>query len=172
MPRTLSVVEPHPSVPQSGGYVYGGRGGAGNYKHYKSTDLTAGPSATGPASRINLIKPFSKRQTASQTSPTYFASGRGGAGNMFRPSTAGVDDERVFQFDEEMVKKRETQAVAPVYHIGRGGAGNYADESRPQRTARTDSGASVMSSSSEGSTDGAAAAKREGVMGKIARRFS
>lgn len=92
---------------------------------------------------------------------------------MFRPTAAGAgEEERVFQFDEEMVKKRETQNVAPVYHIGRGGAGNCANESRSQRTGRTDSGASVMSSSSEGSTDGQAAAKREGVMGKLARRFS
>jgi hypothetical protein len=160
MSRNLSVVEPHPSIPKSGGYVYGGRGGAGNYKRYKSEEITAGPTATGPASRISLSKGF-KRQPASH--PT----GRGGAGNMIRSSN---DDERVFQFDEEMVKKRELQA--PVYHIGRGGAANWVDESQaPRRTERMNSTASALSSSSEAS--GAENPKKvEGAFAKLARRFS
>ena len=90
---------------------------------------------------------------------------------MFRPSASTAsDEERVFQFDEEMVRKRETQAVAPVYHIGRGGAANYVNESRPARTQRVGSTASVLSSSSEGSAEGGA--KREGAFSKLARRFS
>src|ERR1700761_6107908 len=121
MSRNVSVTEPHPSVPKAGGYVFVGRGGAGNYKRYKGDELTSGPTASGPASRISLTKGF-KRQPAVQ--PT----GRGGAGNMFR---APDNEERVFQFDEEMVKRREMQA--PVYHIGRGGAANYVDETTQQQ---------------------------------------
>jgi hypothetical protein len=159
MSRNLSVVEPHPSIPKNGAFVYGGRGGAGNFKRYRSEDLTSGPTASGPASRISLTKGF-KRQTSQPT-------GRGGAGNMFK-STA--DDERVFQFDEEMMKKREMQA--PVYHIGRGGAANYVDESKQQpRTERMNSTTSALSSSSEDSTNGNAK-KSEGTFSKLARRFS
>ncbi|KAK5164772.1 uncharacterized protein LTR77_009435 [Saxophila tyrrhenica] len=163
MSRNLSLVEPHPSVPSTGGYVHAGRGGAGNYKHYQPSTLTSGPSATGPASRISLSKPFSKRPSAPH--PT----GRGGAGNMFKPSSTGPgEEERVFQFDEEMVRRREGQGVAPVYHIGRGGAANVVKEERPGRTERVGSTASVLSSSSEGSGGG----KKEGAFAKLARRFS
>jgi hypothetical protein len=103
--RNLSVTEPHPSVPKPGAFISGGRGGVGNYRRYKAEDITPGATATGPASRISLSK-SSKRQPAH--------TGRGGAGNVYK---AADTEERVFQFDEEMVKKRELQA--PVYHIGR-----------------------------------------------------
>ena len=64
-------------------------------------------------------------------------------------------EERVFMFDEEMVQRREVQT--PVYHIGRGGAANWAvDESQqmPTRTARIDSttSSSAGSLTSEDST--------------------
>lgn len=158
MSRNLSVTEPHPSVPKTGGYIYGGRGGAGNYKRYKADDVTQGATATGPASRISLSK-ASKRQ------PMQYL-GRGGAGNVFKAET----EERVFQFDEEMVKKREIQA--PVYHIGRGGAGNWADANRQPRTERLDSSASAVSSNSDDSSSEGAARKTEGAFSKLARRFS
>ena len=38
MPRNFSVVEPHPSVVNHGGYIGSGIGGAGNYKHYNRDD--------------------------------------------------------------------------------------------------------------------------------------
>ena len=61
--RKVSITEPHPSVPKSGtAYLSGGRGGAGNYKRYKAEDITDGQSATGPASRINLLSKSLKRQ--------------------------------------------------------------------------------------------------------------
>ncbi|KAK3714522.1 hypothetical protein LTR37_007828 [Vermiconidia calcicola] len=161
MSRRLSVTEPHPTVPKSGAYIYGGRGGAGNYKRYTAEDLTSGPSATGPASRISLSK-LTKRQTAQPT-------GRGGAGNMFKSSSSD-NDERVFQFDEEMVKRRELQA--PVYHIGRGGAANYVDETQQPRSQRMNSTVSAMSSSSEDSSTGNARRSGESTFSKIARRFS
>ena len=155
MSRNLSVTEPHPSVPKTGGYIYGGRGGAGNYRRYKADDITPGATATGPASRISLSK-SSKRQPLQHT-------GRGGAGNTFKPVET---EERVFQFDEEMMKKRELQA--PVYHIGRGGAGNEVNQQ--PRTQRMNSTASAISSNSDDSDNNAR--KSEGTFSKIARRFS
>jgi len=156
MSRNLSVTEPHPSVPKTGGaYLYGGRGGAGNYRRYKADEITPGATATGPPARISLSK-ASKRQPVQHT-------GRGGAGNTFKPAEA---EERVFQFDEEMVKKRELQA--PVYHIGRGGAGNEVNQQ--PRTQRMNSTASAISSNSDDSDSNAK--KSEGAFSKLARRFS
>lgn len=136
MARIFSVTEPHPSVPKTGGYIGGGRGGAGNYQRYTSTELTAGPNATGPASRTNLTKPVRRTIPA----------GRGGAGNFFHDS-----EEAIFQFDEEMLKKREAQA-APVYHIGRGGAANFVDSTKESSVrksfSRKDSTASQASNES------------------------
>ena len=152
-----------------------GTGGAGNYRRYKAEDITPGATATGPASRISLSK-SSKRQPV--------LSGRGGAGN-YKASEA---EERVFQFDEEMVKKRELQA--PVYHIGRGknfsdmissetsanyiqgGAGNWADVKQQPRTERLNSTASALSSGSDGSESDSNARRSESTFSKIARRFS
>lgn len=129
MTRSASVIEPHPTVPKSGGYIGGGRGGAGNIKKYRAEELSNGASATGPASRISLARPFGKRT---------ITSGRGGAGNVF-----SSNEESIFQFDEEMIKSRETAHVTPVYHIGRGGAGNWINEAKPvtasQRKNSTDS---------------------------------
>lgn len=134
MSRHFSVTEPHPTVPKSGVYLAGGRGGAGNYHKYKPEDLTVGPNAVGPASRLPLHK----------QSPRYVAIGRGGAGNHYTASEA----EPVFQFDEEMVTRRE--AHAPVYHIGRGGAANFVDEKQPrsQRNYSTGSSGSTTSNDS------------------------
>ena len=159
MSRNLSVTEPHPSVPKAGGYIYGGRGGAGNFKRYKGDEITPGPTAAGPASRISLSKSF-KRQGS-------LPIGRGGAGNMVRTPDA---EERVFQFDEEMAKRRELQA--PVYHIGRGGAANWVDETQQQqqqyRTERLNSTASASSDDSSSSN----ARRSEGTFSKLARKFS
>ena len=155
---SVSVVEPHPTVPK-GGYIGGGRGGAGNFKRYKPEDLTPGPTATGPSSRITLPKPF-KRQNALLT-------GRGGSGNLFK---VPADEERVFQFDEEMVKSRESRA--PVYHIGRGGAGNWNDEregSSQRKSTRQDSSASSDSTHSDDS-DGSNQVRA--ALARISRRFS
>ncbi|KAF2211732.1 hypothetical protein CERZMDRAFT_18320, partial [Cercospora zeae-maydis SCOH1-5] len=128
-----SVCEPHPSVPRSGGYIMGGRGGAGNYHRYKAEDLTPGHSATGPASRVALTRPSTRTTTT----------GRGGMGN-----TITETEENIFQFDEEMLKARET-AATPVYRIGRGGAGNTVQDDRVSssslRKNSTDSSASDSS---------------------------
>lgn len=149
MSRNYSVTEPHPSVPRTGGYIYGGRGGAGNYKRYKAEDLTSGPTATGPASRVSLPQTF-KRQAA-------VPAGRGGAGNMVKRHEA---EERVFSFDEELVRQRESST--PIYHIGRGGAANWVDETRSSKSTRTESVSSDDSTSS----------KVRGALGKMTRKFS
>jgi len=180
--RTFSFAEPHPSVPKSGACISGGRGGAGNYRRYKPEDLTSGPDATGPASRISLSKSF-KRQASLVT-------GRGGAGNVWKPASNHTDEQRVFQFDEEMVKRRDLQA--PVYHIGRGGAANWIDERGddsqhphalppPARSTRMDSTSSISSGSVSSDTSGnnnnnnaTTNVKRtmEGALNKFTRRFS
>ena len=80
---------------------------------------------------------------------------------MYKPSDS---EERVFQFDEEMVRRRDLQA--PVYHIGRGGAANYVDEREPRMT-RLDSASSGSISSEDG-----ASGHVKGAFSKLARRFS
>lgn len=157
MSTNLSVTEPHPTVPSGGAYIGSARGGAGNFRRYKTDSLTTGPDATGPASRINLRNPF-KRSAA--VIPT----GRGGAGNMFK---APDPEECIFQFDEEMIKRRDVQA--PVYHIGRGGAANFVDErEEPSPMRRTDSSESSGSLSSDDSTS----SQLRGTINKLVRRFS
>lgn len=156
MSRKVSITEPHPSVPKSGGYIGGGRGGVGNYRRYRPEDLTLGPSASGPASRI----PF-KKLSLQHT-------GRGGAGNMFRTSDT---EERVFQFDEEMVKRRE--ARAPLYHIGRGGSGNCVDETTEQsRTERLNSTCSAGSTGSDDSTSNSVRQNVGTALTKLTRKFT
>ena len=144
MSEDFSITEPHPSVREAGCYIHSGRGGAGNYRRYNPEDLTDGFTATGPATRISLSKTFKR------PSPRF--TGRGGRGTLFR---APPSEERVFQFDEEMVRVREVQA--PVYYIGRGGAGNYVDQRReepsPLRTERINSSDSAASTDSSDSSD-------------------
>merc|ERR1712137_773156 len=64
------ISEPHPSA---GAYMYSGRGGAGNAMRIKATEVTPGPTASGPASRTKLPPPPSN---------AFYATGRGGAGNL------------------------------------------------------------------------------------------
>jgi hypothetical protein len=114
--------------------MHSGRGGAGNYSQVNPEKITSGQSASGPAS-IRPLKPASPN--------SYFASGRGGAGNIHREK-----ERAIFSFDEELEwQRRMTEHQAPIYHVGRGGAGNLVDEMRP----RMDSRSSTSSTSSAGS---------------------
>ena len=137
------ITEPHPSVPRGrSAYVYAGRGGAGNYARYNSKDLTVGHEATGPASRTTLSPAPSNQK---------FTSGRGGAGNTF---TRSEKERAIFSFDEELARDQklmDARSKAPIYHIGRGGAGNAVDDMKPSAH-RQDSSASISSKSSNGST--------------------
>ncbi|KAF2774032.1 hypothetical protein EJ03DRAFT_361155, partial [Teratosphaeria nubilosa] len=145
----------HPSI--ESGYICSGRGGAGNYSHYKDGSVTDGPTATGPPARVSLTRP-AKRTVYS---------GRGGAGNADKAPAAS--EELMFQFDEDLKRR---SSVAPVYYsIGRGGGGNFVDENsrdgRP-RSLRAGSGESIASADSDRST-----ASRVGdVFGRLTRRIS
>jgi len=132
--HNYSITEPHPSVPASH-YFYSGRGGAGNVSRVNPQAVTAGPDATGPAARISL-----------QPTPSsaYFGAGRGGAGNMHREK-----ERAIFSFDEELQRQqRLLENQAPVYHIGRGGAGNLIDEMEEKRRSSHSSSGSTSSAES------------------------
>ncbi|EXJ88790.1 hypothetical protein A1O3_01854 [Capronia epimyces CBS 606.96] len=108
--RRYSIVEPHPSVPPTH-YFSTGRGGAGNVTKAPSS-VTQGNNASGPASRIWTEAPQTQRKT--------FIAGRGGAGNVYPAS-----ERAIFSFDEELERQlSQERHAAPVYHVGRGGAGN------------------------------------------------
>jgi hypothetical protein len=133
------ITEPHPSAPRGrSAYIYAGRGGAGNYARYNPKDLTIGHEATGPASRATISPPPPTQK---------FTSGRGGAGNTF----CRRDSQRaIFSFDEELAhdqKLMDARSKAPVYHIGRGGAGNAIDDMKPVNS-RQNSAASISSNGS------------------------
>lgn len=124
------LTEPHPSVPSTS-YLHSGRGGAGNYKHVDPRTITPPTSATGPAS----LTPLPTSATRN------FTSGRGGIGNVHQGS-----ERAIFSFDEEL--ERQKTGNAPIFHVGRGGAGNLIDERRPSRGERQGSASSVMSGDS------------------------
>jgi hypothetical protein len=143
---SFHITEPHPSV--GGSYIYSGRGGAGNVTRVKANDLTHGATASGPASCTKLIPP---------PSTSYFASGRGGAGNMH-----SAKERAMFCFDEELQQQERLRSQqAPVYHVGRGGAGNLVDEMKP-RSQRTNSSSSTSSNESV----------KEGVRRSVGSAFS
>jgi hypothetical protein len=134
--ESYRIAEPHPSVPASSVYMTG-RGGSGNACRVSSKNITPAASASGPASRAALAH-------GSNSSP--FMTGRGGSGNFHKDS-----QRRVFSFDEELAEQRRImEHQAPIYHIGRGGAGNLVHEDTPRanRQNSTASNASTDSSSS------------------------
>ncbi|KIW89592.1 uncharacterized protein Z519_09748 [Cladophialophora bantiana CBS 173.52] len=117
--RSYSIVEPHPSVTTSTHYISTGRGGIGNAVPSSSSSASAwggGSGATG-ASRLGSL---SSTTSSTASSRKTFTTGRGGAGNVF-PSS----ERAIFSFDEELEQQlRWERDAAPVYHVGRGGAGN------------------------------------------------
>ena len=133
------VIEPHPSVPHTRRpAIHTARGGAGNVINLKNTKTTDSRNATGPPSLTRL----------DSNVPKTFKSGRGGAGNVHSSS-----ERAMFSFDEEL--ERELRRVAPVYHVGRGGAGNkiHTDGSDASSNSlnRMFSGSSSATGSSAGS---------------------
>ncbi|KAI9039916.1 DUF3602 domain-containing protein [Aspergillus affinis] len=144
MPASINyrVVEPHPSVPHtSRPALHTARGGAGNVISLKNTKTTDSRSATGPASLTRLDSHV----------PSTFKSGRGGAGNVHSSS-----ERAMFSFDEEL--ERDLRRAAPVYHVGRGGAGNMVHRdtsSSGSSLSRKFSASSNATSSSAGSTSSA-----------------
>jgi len=151
---TYTITEPHPSVPATHFY-HAGRGGAGNITRVNPKNVTNGQTATGPASRVKLTPPPSN---------SLFTSGRGGAGNVHREK-----ERAMFSFDEELAQQeRLREHAAPVYHIGRGGAGNAIDEMHP-RTSRQNSASSNISTDSEKES---VRRSLEGAWSRVSRQFS
>ncbi|RAL08114.1 DUF3602 domain-containing protein [Aspergillus homomorphus CBS 101889] len=144
MPGSYRVIEPHPSVPHtSRPALHTARGGAGNVINLKGTKTTPSQTATGPASLTRLDSRV----------PTTFTSGRGGAGNVHSSS-----ERAIFSFDEEL--ERELRRAAPVYHVGRGGAGNM--------VFRDDSSSSLsrkLSASSNGTSSSSGSARERALRG-------
>jgi hypothetical protein len=141
--RNYSLVQPHPHTTSP--HIHTARGGAGNI-------------IKNPASSKNFTTSTSiPRAFPEHKQPSTFKSGRGGVGNVHHSS-----ERAIFSFDEELERQmRQQQAMAPVYHVGRGGAGNmvYADTSATrQRDSETASARST--SSAESGTDIAGKAVR------------
>jgi len=129
------IVEPAPTA-QPNHYVHCGRGGAGNM--YKASSSTKTAPLANSASHISAIS----RAAGSKSS-----TGRGGAGNI-RP----VADLPSYSFDEEMDAQTTREKSHDVFHVGRGGAGNWSRSSealrRTESSARKYSNESVESNSS------------------------
>lgn len=144
--RNYSITEPHPSVPASN-YYLSGRGGAGNMTRVSAKSVSAGPNATGPAARVAIPV---------VSNDAYFAAGRGGAGNMIREK-----ERAIFSFDEELERQsRLLDNQAPIYHVGRGGAGNVDGSLEAARRLSLSSAARRASHSSAGSTSSAESVRR------------
>lgn len=115
------------------------RGGAGNVISLRDTLTTPGESATGPASLTRL----------DTHPPKTFTSGRGGAGNVH-----DISERAIFSFDEELERQmRREKEVAPVFHIGRGGAGNVVAPEGFEFVRRRAGGSLGSSSSASSNTD-------------------
>lgn len=106
-----------------------------------TSSITDGSNAMGPASRHPCLR-NSRRSV--------YTSGRGGAGNLHSNS-----ERAIFSFDEELEREmRQTQDLAPVCYIGRGGAGNRFYAGRSIRRSQSSDSESVKSSSSSESCAG------------------
>jgi len=140
--QSYRITEPHPSVPASH-YFHSGRGGAGNVTQVSPSGVSSGPDAAGPASQAAIRPPPPN---------AYFTAGRGGAGNLHREK-----ERAMFSFDEELERQRKITAhQAPVYHVGRGGAGNLVDDmSEKRRQSRSSAGSTSSSESVRQSMEGA-----------------
>jgi len=147
MPSRYSVVEPHPTANT---FIHSGRGGAGNT--FKAPKTSSGSTARGPASLLSIDLP-------QHNSSGKFSSGRGGAGNI-HPSS----EKALFSFDEELERQNTRERKikdGAVYHVGRGGAGNFAQARAASK--RKDS-------SSSGESDGSSS-RTSGFFGRLSHTF-
>ncbi|KAL8735551.1 MAG: hypothetical protein Q9166_000719 [cf. Caloplaca sp. 2 TL-2023] len=133
MPFSLRLSEPHPTTTSST-RLPTGRGGAGNFTRPP-------PPSTLPSTTTTVNSSSSSIFSSASNKNTKFATGRGGAGNFH-----GADEQRpMFKFDEELERERRHSEAVPIYHVGRGGAGNLVQETS---TGRRDSDASDRSTAS------------------------
>jgi hypothetical protein len=155
--RSYSLVEPHPHATTP--YIHTARGGAGNT--FKAT--SSANSFTIPVSI--------PRKSVEHKQPSTFKSGRGGAGNVHQSS-----ERAIFSFDEELERQmRQQEAMAPVYHVGRGGVGNmiYTDSSSARRNDPETSSTRSTSSVESGADTATRTVRRSLEKGwsKVAERF-
>lgn len=157
MPR-YTITEPHPTVAKNT-YVHAGRGGAGNHFRAPQTTSPSGvPTALAPTTTASTSASGAS-SASSVAAPRRFYSGRGGAGNAHSHA-----ERPVLSFEDEFSradKRERSAALGSGYHVGRGGAGNFASSSSSTaptapsfmtgKKSRTGSGSSVASSESSGS---------------------
>ena len=111
MPSSFCSIEPHSSTTSYNKRpaMHTSRGGAGNIAP-RNTATAFTQSTGGPSSTAHLNHNNSKS----------FGSGRGGFGNIHSSSEWAI-----FSFDEELeYQLRREKEFAPIFHVGRGGAGN------------------------------------------------
>jgi len=97
---SFTTYEPAPHTT----HYHTGIGGAGNYRKLTPAEIAS------PKAKSHDIKP--------QARPFY--GGRGGVGNAHAAS-----ERTMFSFDEELQREKlRRESVAPMYAVGRGGAGN------------------------------------------------
>ncbi|KAL8780576.1 MAG: hypothetical protein Q9203_000695 [Teloschistes exilis] len=146
MPFSLRLSEPHPTTTSST-RLSTGRGGAGNF--------TRPPPPSSLPSTTTVVHPSSASTHSSGSSKSNkYITGRGGAGNFH----AASEERPMFKFDEELERERRSSEYVPVYHVGRGGAGNLVHETN---TSGRESDASGRSSvSREGARESWDSAKR------------
>lgn len=134
-----SIVEPVPTAAPNR-YMHTGRGGAGNM--YKPSATKSSASSSAPLRQTNSQK--STASTSSTSSTGYYSSGRGGAGNV-RP----LNEAAPFSFDEELSMQMTRDQNVSAWHVGRGGAGNFArTQKAPDALGRQMSSDSFASDSS------------------------
>ena len=118
-------VEPLPYPSKGQRYIHTGRGGAGNCSILPPSNLTNKHN-----SHVN--HQHHQPSLPALSSPRTVSFGRGGVGNMHTQtqptSTPQHPRERaMFPLDEELeaqLRQARNTPMAPVYHVGRGGAGN------------------------------------------------
>lgn len=115
------------------------RGGAGNVAPHDTATSFSHP-AGAPTSTACLHN----------SSKDLRSSGHGGAGNVYHSSSEWA----IFSFDEELERqlKREKEA-APIFHVGRGGAGNMIHPGEYSLTRKRSDTSSIGSNSTIDSED-------------------
>lgn len=137
MPSTYQISEPHPTTP-SNRYIHTGRGGAGNTILVSTSSSPSTSTSTSPISKPSSI--LSRK--SSVRASTKASTGRGGAGNIYPFSALSS-----FSLADEMDAQAAREQGREVWHVGRGGAGNWSSQSA--RCARKLSNGSDESNSSQ-----------------------
>ncbi|KAL8785743.1 MAG: hypothetical protein Q9213_003210 [Squamulea squamosa] len=138
MPFSLRLSEPHPTTTSST-RLPTGRGGAGNFTRPPPPSALPSTTTTVQSSSSSIFSSASSKNNK-------FVTGRGGAGNFHSAN----EQRPMFKFDEELERERRYSEAVPVYHVGRGGAGNLVNDTG---AGRRDSIASDRSTASRPSWD-------------------